>query len=395
MTIPGLTEVGFVAPTVDEEVQDLNALHLANVDATLDLDPDQPIGEIIGIDAKKFADLAEVLATVYNSMNPDAAEGQLLRNICAISGTRPQVATYSKASGVLLTLNAGATVFAGAIASVANQPTNRWVLLADVTNAGGSPAAIPGDFRSEQTGPFVANANTLTVIGTPTMGWTAVTNPTDAAPGLPADTDTTLRQKREAELRGEGSGDVEAVRAAVLKVEGVLQAFVFENNTLSYDANGQPPKSLHVVIWDGPGLSASNAAVAQAIWTHKSSGALTVGTTLQSVTDSAGNAQPIRFDRASQRRLYVSCTTTPGTLSGAGTTAVKAALKAYADATFQLGVSIIALPFRASGVVPGVNTDVPLFQFDFSPSPTNTGNLGVSGLQIATLATTDILVNGV
>jgi uncharacterized phage protein gp47/JayE len=396
MPDPGLTPQGFVAPTVDEEVLALNAEVLANVDAALDLDPDQPVGQWIGVNSKKFADIAEILATVYNSMNPDEAEGQLLKNIAAISGTRPQIATYSIVKAALLTLNAGATAHAGDIVTVAGQSTNRWVLLADVTNPGGSPAAFPGDFRSEQTGAFVANAGTLTVIETPEIGWTAVTNPTDAVAGLVADTDTTLRQKREIELAGEGSGDIDSIRAAVLKVEGVLQVFIFENITLSYDAvTGLPPKSFRVVIWDGPGLSASNAAVAQAIWTHKGSASLSYGTTLVAVTDSGGNPQPVRFDRATQLRLYVVATTTPGSLSTAGTAAVKASLAAYAAATFNLGEIVIALPFRSAALVDGVDIDVPSFQFGFTPAPTNTGNLGVTGLQIATLATTDILVNGV
>lgn len=396
MTDPGLTPQGFVAPSVDEEVLAMNAEVLANVDGSLDLDPDQPVGQWIGVQSKKLADLGEILATVYNALNPDAAEGTLLANICAISGTRPQIATYSLASGVLLSLNAGATAHAGDVVSVSGQPTNRWVLLADVTNTGGSPAALPGNFRSEQPGPFVANASTLTVIETPEIGWTGVTNPTDATPGLAADTDTTLRQKRQIELAGEGSGDIDAIRAAVQKVEGVLQVFVFENNTLGYDfVNGLPPKSFRVVVWDGPGLSASNAAIAEAIWTHKGSGALAYGGTLVTVTDSAGNPQPVRFDRATQLRLFVSCTTTPGTLSTAGTAAVKAALTAYAALTFNLGTSIIDLPFRAAALVAGVTTDVPTFAFDFHSSPTNTANLPVTGLQIATLASTDVLVNGI
>ena len=53
------------------------------------------IGQVIGIFAEKFAELMELGATVYNAVNPNAAEGQLLANVSAISGTFPQVATYS------------------------------------------------------------------------------------------------------------------------------------------------------------------------------------------------------------------------------------------------------------------------------------------------------------
>ncbi len=395
MTTPGLTPQGFVAPTVDEEIAALDALFLANVDGSLDLDPDQPMGQVIGIFAEKFAEVSEVLATVYNSLNPDAAEGQLLVNVSAISGTRPQVATYSKVSANL-SLNAGSTVPAGAIVTVLNQPANRWVLTATVTNSGGSPAVIAETFRSELPGPFVANAGTLTVIGTPAIGWTAVTNPADETPGLAADTDTTLRQKRNLELSGEGAGDVDAIRAAVLKVPGVVQAFVFENVTMvGPDVNGVPAKAFRVVIWDGVGPGAANADVAAVIWKEKPSGIEASGGIANTVLDSQGLPHTVGFDRAIQLRTWVTCTTTPSSLTLAGTNAVKAALAAYALKVFNLGVNIIDLPFRAAAIVTGITTDVPTFAFDFHSSPVNTGNLAVTGLQIATLSTTDILVNGV
>lgn len=390
----GLTPQGFSATTVQEEVDDLNNKFLANVDGALDLSPDQPIGQIISIFSEKFAELMELGATVYNSINPNAAEGQLLANVCSISGTFPQVATFSTVTANLL-LAASTTVTAGAIATVAGQPANRWVLIADAVNSGGTTATVSAQFRSEVAGPFVANAHTLTVIGTPTIGWISVDNPADAVAGLPADTDTTLRQRREAELAGEGAGTVDAIRAAVLKVAGVIQAFVFENTSLVTDGTGLPGKAFRVVVWDGPGMSATNDHIAQAIWDHKPSGILSFGSLVGNATDSTGTVRALNFDRAIQKRLYVVCTTTPGTLNTAGTQAVKNALAAYALATFNLGVSVIDLPFRAAALVPGVTTDVPTFMFDFVPSPTNTANLPITGQQIATLQTADILVNGV
>ena len=389
----GLTNQGYLAPTVQEEVDDLSAAILANVNAALDTSPDQPLGQIIGTFAEKYTEITEVLTTVYNAINPNAADGQLLANVCAITGTYPQVATYSTVVATL-TLNASTTVNAGATAQVAGQPQNVWVLQADVTSTvAGSYAAT---FQSQSPGPQVANAGTLTVIGTPTVGWTAVTNAADALQGLAADTDTTLRQKRAIELLGEGSGDIDAIRAAVLKVGGVIQCFVYENNTLSSDSTGLPGKSFRVVIWDGAAPAASNNAVAQAIWDAKPSGILSYGTTASGVAvDSTNQSRTILFDRAQQVPIYLALTTTPGTLTTAQTNAVKAALAAYALANYNLGVSVVALALRADAILAGVTTDVPTFYLDTHSTPTDTGNIAISGLQITTLATTNITVNGV
>src|ERR1019366_292486 len=93
---PLFTNAGYIPTTVQDEVADLVASFLANVDGGLDTSPDQPIGQAIGIFAEKFTELTELGSTVYNALNPNAAEGQLLANDCALSGTYPQVATRSE-----------------------------------------------------------------------------------------------------------------------------------------------------------------------------------------------------------------------------------------------------------------------------------------------------------
>jgi uncharacterized phage protein gp47/JayE len=372
-----MTAEGFIAPTVQEEIDDLGTRFRSNIDNGLDLSSDQPIGQGIAIFAEKFSEVMELGATVYNALNPNAAEGRLLTNVCAISGTYPQVATFSTVVATL-NLNAATTVHAGATAIVAGQPDNIWVLQADVTST--TAGNYSGTFQSQVPGPFVAPAGTLTVIGTPTIGWLTVTNAADALQGLPADTETTLRQKRALELLGEGAGDLDAIRAAVLKVGGVEQCFVFENTGLTVDSTGLPGKSFRVVVWDGQSMAASNNNIAQAIWDSKPSGILSFGGTSGIATDSTATSRTILFDRAIQVPIYVTCTTTPGSLSGANTSAVKAAFAAYAAANYNLGVSVIALSLRAAGLLAGVTTDLPTFFLGTAPAPGGTANILVNGV---------------
>jgi uncharacterized phage protein gp47/JayE len=390
----GLTPQGYVAPTQADEVADLNTQIRANVSAALDLDPDQPLGQLIGIFAEKYAELAELGATVYNSLNPLAAEGALLVNAAALAGIKPQVATYGTVTATL-TFSGACTVNAGAIVAVVGQPANTWVLLSTVVIGGAGTA--PGNFRASAVGQFVATAGTLTVINTPVVNWTLVSNAADAVPGLNADTDTTLRVKQQTEQALLGSGDVDALRALLLALTGMVQAFVFENNLPLTDANGIPPNAVHAVIWDGPGLSVPNATIAQTLWNNKPSGVLCFGGTSVAVLDSALATHYVAFDRATQLRTYVTCTVTaaPGVVIGATQrSAVRNALLAYALAQFTLGVSILDLPFRAAAIVPNTTIDVPTFAFDFVASPVNTANLAVTTMQIATLALGDISVNG-
>jgi uncharacterized phage protein gp47/JayE len=399
----GLTAQGFSAPTADEEVLDLNSKFLANIDAGLDLAPDQPIGQIIGIFAQKLAEAYQLGATVFNAINPNAAEGVLLDNVAAISGTHRQQSTFSLVE-LVLTLNASTTVPAGSIVSVAGQPGNTWVLAQTTTSVGAG--TYNAGARSTLPGPFQANANTITVINTPIVGWTGVNNPLASVLGFSADTDMQLRQKREAELAGQGSGDIDAIRAAILKVPEVLQAFVFENTSLTTDSTGLPGKAFRVVVWDGATPLASNQAIGQAIWNQKPSGIQSFGAISVTVNDSAGNPHVVYFDRAQQLRVWVTMTTTPATTDSATVAAIKEAVRYFGQLNFNLGSSIIARAFSASPLEPiaatasepaytPTITDVPTFAFDTHSTPTNTGNLTATGLQIFTVATADMLCNGI
>jgi uncharacterized phage protein gp47/JayE len=387
----GLLPQGFIAPTQQEILADLVA-NILSVQPNLDMSPDQPIGQLLAAVAEKIAEPWEAVATIYNSMNPDAAEAQLLVNLSAITGTRPQAATYSIVAATL-NLNAGVTVPQGSVVMVSGQPNNRWTLQAAVTNSGGSPANITGSFQSAVPGPFAANAGTLTVIGTPIVGWNSVTNAADAVAGLSADTDATLRVRRAGELAATGSGTVDAIRADLLQVTGIIQAFVFENTSLMTDVNGVPGKAVHAIIWDGVS-PISNNLIAQAIWNNKPSGIQSYGNVLGVAIDSQGNNQNVYFDRAVQVPIYFTLTTTPGSLTLAQTNAVKAAIAAFGATDLNLGVSVVALAFRAAALTAGI-TDVPTFFLGIAPSPVGTTNIVISQLQIATVSTTNILVNGV
>ena len=393
----GLTSAGFVAPTVDELKTDLAATYLATIDGGLDLSSDQPMGQIVQITADDDAREWETVQAAYNALDPANAEGTALDTVGALRGIPRLGAAYSKAYGVLCTLAGGQTLSAGATVYVNGQPSNTWSLLSSITNTGGSPAQVPGTFVSTTTGPNVTNASTLTQIATPVTGWTAVTNPTDAALGRNVETDTAYRVRMLRELSLGGLGSVDAQRASLLQVAGVIDAFVFENVNDFPDAYGTTAHSTHAVIWDGATPAASDTAIAQTIWAKKGGGAKTYGGTTANATDAAGNLQSISFDRATQKPVYITCIVTPAPGVAFGATeaaAVKASLAAYASLAFRLSTNVFYTPLADASIVAGVSVDAPVFEIGFSPSPTGTSTLLITLLQIPTLDTSHITVNG-
>ena len=401
MTIPGtgLLDTGFVAPTVDEIVADISQQLLATIDPALDLSADQPMGQAVAIFADYVQQQWDTIGTVYAALDPDAAEGILLDNVSGITGVRRRSATYSYLYGVQLTLNATTTVNAGATISVNGNPGSVWALQATLTST--TAGVYAATFRSQVPGPQVANAGTATVINTPTTGWTAVSNPADAAQGIPEDTDTVLRQRRLADLGAASVGTVDGQESALLAIPGITAAYVIENTT-NLPVGGQPPHSTHAVLWSGSLSAPSNYStlantIAQAIWSKKCAGIGTYGTILGNATDVLGNTHVISFDWATTVPLYIVCTVTPAlgiTIGSSQAAAVKAALAAYALANFQLGEEVYYTPLRNAAVVPGLTIDAPTFTLGLSPFPVGVVSIPITQLQIATLGTAQITVNG-
>ena len=87
MTTGGVTSTGYILKTTDEIKADLEADILANVDATLDLSPRQPLGQIIGIFAERIAQMYELGEQLYHQFDRNGAEAASLDNLGILTGT--------------------------------------------------------------------------------------------------------------------------------------------------------------------------------------------------------------------------------------------------------------------------------------------------------------------
>ena len=190
--------------------------------------------------------------------------------------------------------------------------------------------------------------------------------------------------------------------------QGVISAFVFENDTNATDENGLPPHSTLAVIWDGSSPQAANNDIAQAIWSSKSSGIqawdANSGTSGVAI-DSAGASHTIGFARATQLTMYVNITVavdnTFDTVNGP--TAVAAAIATMGNTLVQ-GQPVVPLDYTgivrfgnsAAGIQPvqGVR-NVTVFQIDSHSSPSNVAEIEVPITSIARFDTSRISVTTV
>jgi hypothetical protein len=316
---PYVTDAGLQIPTVETLIAEIAAEQRSEVDPLLNTDPDSPQGNINGIFSSHIREAYEVIQICFDGFNPDGAEGALLENVSAITGTLRGTATRSKFAGsrkITVNLDAGKTLPIGSVASQTGNPTVRFATTEEVTNTSLIAADVLVAAECDVTGPTVCNASTLTVIATPVSGWNSVNNIYDAEIGKVQDIDPTLRSQREEELRATGSGTVDSITADVLAItidgaKPVETCLVLENVTDLYDAWGLPPHSLEAIIYDGLSASVPDDTIAQTLWDSKGGGIRMVGSSSGQALDGTGTIRTVSFTRPSQVRMKIAFSIIP------------------------------------------------------------------------------------
>jgi len=395
----GLTDDGLVIKTTDEILGEINEQQQADINPGLNLSSATPLGQINGITAAKLGEIWDVLRAVHMSMYPASASGRSLDNVCSFTGTKRHDAVKSQLAAVVVNLDDGFSAAAGElIASVAGDPTRRFVNVDAVENTSGITDDFDVNFEAETAGAVPCLAGQLTVIAESLSGWNSVTNPTDAIEGDPIDSDPVLRLRREQELAG-GSTTPDAIRSDILKNDdlGVTFCRVLSNERDVTDSNGLPPHSFEVIARgpDSP-TDEDNEALCDQILASKPGGIQAYGSASKTRTDAQGNEYSIGYTRPTIKDTYLEIDVEVNDNYPAdGDDQIAAALVAVGDDNYQPGDDVIAERLKAAVfMVVGV-TDVSALRLGFSASPSGTTNLAIGIREIAALDTSRVLVTQV
>lgn len=347
----GVTPAGFVIKPIETIRTEVSDYQLANVDPGLDQDPRDPLQQINESHIAQLAELWQLAQASYAALYPDSANDASLTNVASITGTARSASSKTTVPGVLVTLDPNISLPAGSVANLASQPNARFLSDVEVpaNPAGGT---FPVDFTAEDDGATVVVPGQLSEIAEPVAGWTVVTNPAAGATGTDTETDAELRTKRAAELQASGSTSVDAIRADLLRLDTVVDARVFENDTDIVDGSGRPPHSVHAVLRGGVA-----ADVAQQIFISKAAGIATFGVESNVVIDSSGVSHTIRHDNALELVFFCDITVLVDPLvfdAADGPDAIKAAIETYVDA-LGIGSDVVYDVVKAAVLpVPGI-----------------------------------------
>ncbi|MDW3684914.1 baseplate J/gp47 family protein [Cupriavidus sp. CV2] len=293
-TAPTIDATGIHAPTYAEVLDFLQVKYRAIYGQDTYLGADSQDGQLLATFASAINDANSAAVAIYNSFSPATAWGAALSSNVKINGIARAVASYSTADLVLVG-QAGTTITNG-IAKDSN--SNLWALPATVIIPPGGSITVTATCKT--LGAIEAAAGTISQIGTPTLGWQTVTNPSKATAGAPVEKDAALRQRQTVSTAIPSLTVMEGIVGAVAGVAGVARYRAYENDTGATDANGIPGHSISLVVDGGDA-----AAIADAIAAKKTPGTGTYGTTSQTVLDIYGRPVTIHFFRPTDAPITV------------------------------------------------------------------------------------------
>lgn len=261
------------------------------------LDSDSKDGQMVALVALAIHDANNTAVAVYRSFSPSTAMSDALTSNVKINGISRRGATNSTVD-LVLTGTVGTSITNG---SVRDSNGVIWKLPGVVIIGLSGTVLVTATCAS--AGPVAALPGSVTLINTPTRGWTSVNNPLPAAIGVSAETDAQLRIRQSKSVALPSLTPFDAVDGAIANVSGVTRHKLYENDTDKTDANGLPPHSISAIVEGGDATE-----IASTIRGVKGQGVATYGDMAVVVTDKYGNPYNIRFSRPSDVPIYVSIT---------------------------------------------------------------------------------------
>lgn len=436
-----LTAAGLTTQTEAEIFAELLEAMKSSFGVNLTQAAAKVLGNFCAVMAEREALCHEAILASHQALDPDAAEDAAQDSLCAITGTVREPASKSTvtltctgtngtalsagrqvsvgdteevfvttALATLATLTSWASSTAYTVGQRRTNGGNSYVCITAGTSAssggptteadditdgsvhwrymGGGAAAADVEAESAVTGAVQAVSGSITTIETPVAGWTGVINLLDATPGTARESNAALRIRRELELFTQADAVLGAIYAAVLRVDGVTAATVFQN-TSPATADGMPPHSVEAVVTGG-----DDQDIVDALFASVGAGIKAYGNTSGVAVDPNGDSQAVGFSRAVQVPTYETLTVVVDrkVFPADGEDLIKAAIVAAGD-LYPNGEDLAASALipMVFGACPGVK-DVPLDEIFIgtAPSPASNDTIAISKRQVATFDTSRI-----
>jgi uncharacterized phage protein gp47/JayE len=380
--VADLDSTGLTVSTQAEILAGIEADERAEIGTGLDLSTSSPLGQLNRLIARAIRLQEEGLAAVYNAIDPDAAAGDSLFRLGALTGTVREAATYSRA---VLTVDLDADTYAiGALVFYpAGRPEDLFANVEEIVAAGGAENVL---FQAETAGP-VEHPGTPTAV--PVSGWNSIDALVSFSAGSAIETEAAFRARRNAEVESPGSSSPSGIVADLTReIPEIESCFCVENDT-DATVDSIPPHAIEVVVF-GPesATDADNDAVAEQILASKAAGIGTYGTTTRTVYDSEDQPHAISFTRPADVSIEPTLTLAVSATEYAGDDEVISHILERAAETYVPGLNaswsqFVTWAMEVAGVLRVSAVDIGAGAFT---------DIAITSRQIATVIEADITI---
>lgn len=338
-----LTDSGLKIDTFQEVYEELEAALKAIYGEDIDLDPESPDGQRIGIEAKTNIDLQSAIVDLYNSLDPDFAGGQRLNSSIKFAGIKRRPASLSQVDATITTTKA-MTLPAGY--EVLDTIEQTWASIDEQTLIEGDNIVtlFSSDYGAITALPDTVNNPVVIVKGVDT-----VNNLLSAKVGVNEETDQELRIRRNLSTENPSSTTIGGIYSVLGDIAGVTDLSIYENDQDFLDTELDLAGHSIWVIIDGGDVS----EIAEAMAKTKNGGTGMKGDILAIYTETPDLDQSIattidhtmRFDRPVYTEIYLDVSVKSKTGNDINTDVIKEAIAAQ---SFRIGEEMIATEIYAA-----------------------------------------------
>lgn len=355
------SELGVILPSTQEIRDEIGAkiqaaFQTKPTDPVLNIEPSSPMGQVLDLLVAEIEAKNAEIVFIANMADPNTAQGRFLDALAALYGIRRKISEPTIVT-VEVTGLRGTVVPYGAIAQDANGNQYRHNVVQGVTIP--QSGTITTTFASIEHGAVEVAAGSLNRIVTVVAGWDTISNPTAGVLGRDRETDAELRARMAESYAINGTGYVDAIRANLANLEGVIDVEVLENSTnIAVTKYGITidPHSIAVSIVGG-----EDSAIAEIIYRRKDAGCGTSGDYQVTYTDETYNATyEYMITRPVSGSLKIKVETFASSLSADAIKAIKDALIADVNGlgnNARVGIAQTLYASRFYQVVQSVTTE--------------------------------------
>lgn len=272
----------------------------------INLDPDSPDGQRVGIEAKSRLDLQSALLNLYNQIDPDFATGEIQKTILKIAGITVNPPSKSQVD-VTITTDRIVTLPTGY--TVEDDSGQNWVTdeVIALVNGANAVTMVAEDFGVVSALPGEVN-NPITIV----IGVVSVTNALASTVGRDEETEEEVRIRRNKSLQNPAYSVLGGVTAKLADLGGVTDIAAYENDTKTFDAvRNIDPNTIWLVVEGG-----EIANIIEIIAKHKTGGTgikgSVAGTYIETIIKPDGSTidltHSLLFDRPAGIPLYLTLT---------------------------------------------------------------------------------------